>query len=156
MSSGKKTPWGGVLITSNRVYITPYALTSKGGIMRIYNGTGNHPVNIVVGATVNPANGKLFGGEIIKVIPPSGMLRARIDTVQTDELDGIPVFKSHVVGCDPLPEGDWDVFIVSVLYAKAYTMLYGPDTRLYIISQPVMSEDGSTFVGCCGIVPYSE
>lgn len=122
---------------------------------RIYNGC-NHPITIIDGAHPNPNAKirKLCGGTEIMRIPENEMLNVHQRFVMDQERSdafGMPVFTRRIDSIDPLPEGEWDVIIVSVQYASAYVAMYGNDPRLYTVSQPVMSKDGETHRGCCGI-----
>ena len=88
-------------------------------------------------------------------IPSTGMLSAKIDTVDSEPIQNIPVFSKEVVGCDPLPTEmtDDDIIIVSALYASAYRKVHGDDRRLYTIADPVYTPDGKTILGSRGICP---
>ena len=119
---------------------------------RIYNGVA-HDINIVSGATLDTSIRKFVGGEVTQTIPKMVMLNAAIDTQEVGEINGIPVFEMTVGSCDSLPEG-YDVYVVSPIYAQAYVAANGPDSRLFTVGMPVMSDDGKTFRGCRGIVRY--
>jgi len=119
--------------------------------MKIFNGTP-HPINIVEGATFNPAIRKFSGGQVIKVIPSNGMLNAKMETIELLSIDGIPTFGKSFEGVDALPEG-FDIYIVSALFASACQKMGADMSKIYTIADPVMSEDGQTFVGCRGICP---
>ena len=127
--------------------------------MRVWNATP-HSIRIM------PASAVTFNPEIRKwvaeadatpvaIIESTGMLSAKIDTVDADPISNIPVFDKKVVGCDPLPDGmtDEDIIIVSALYATAYKRTYGDDTRLYTIADPVYTSDGRTILGSRGVCP---
>lgn len=122
-------------------------------LVKLYNGTP-HSINIIKGATLDSTDRKWKGGEIIQIFPPNGMLSAKINSIQTDMLNGlIPVFSKEIVDCQELLEG-FDYYIVSVLYATAYKAKYGNTDKLLVVADPVMSEDGKTFVGCTGLATF--
>ena len=119
--------------------------------MKIYNGTP-HSINVVEGATFDGAIRKWTGGHVVLSIPSDGMLNAVIKTADGPTLEGgIPTFRKQVVGCDPLPEG-YDVYVVSLMYASAHGQTQ--HGNLYTVADPVMSDDGRTFVGCRGLQQY--
>lgn len=94
--------------------------------------------------------------KIIKSIPSSGVLSARIDTVPGQPVNGIPTFVKKVAGCDPIPPevGPEDIIVVSALYASAFRQVYGDDTRLYTVADPVYDEsDPRRILGSRGICP---
>ncbi|MGN8833712.1 hypothetical protein ACTNDZ_14450 [Selenomonas montiformis] len=110
-----------------------------------------HDIIIVAGAEFAPAIRKYIGGEVIKTLSSDGVLNAKIETKLSSTEDGIPVFEKAVVGCDPYPEG-YDVVVVSALYASAYRKLHGDvPASMRLVADPVMSDDGKTFRGCCGL-----
>ena len=117
----------------------------------IFNGTP-HTINIVEGAVFNAAIRKYTGGTVIQSIPSSGMLNAKIDTVQMDSIDSIPVFGKKISGCDPLPEG-YDIYIVSALYSSGIQKSGMDYSKVFTVADPVYAEDGNSFVGCRGIAP---
>lgn len=86
----------------------------------------------------------------ILTIPSSGILNARISTVDADPVDGIPVFEKKIEGCDPLPD-DGNIHVVSALYASAAAKAGMDMKRIMLVADPVMSEDGKTFIGCRGL-----
>lgn len=86
----------------------------------------------------------------ILTIPSSGVLNAKIDTVDDDPLDGVPIFAKVINGCDPIPD-DGNIHIVSALYASAAAKAGYDLTRLLLVADPVMSTDGKTFIGCRGL-----
>ena len=83
-------------------------------------------------------------------IPSSGILNAKISTVGAEAIDGIPVFDKRIDGCDPLPD-DGEIHIVSALYASAAAKSGIDMNRIMLVADPVMSEDGKTFIGCRGL-----
>lgn len=85
-------------------------------------------------------------------IPSSGMLSAKIDTVDGDPVAGIPTFIKKVTGCDPLPAVDSPV-VVSALYAVAAQKSGLDMSRVFTVADPVFSADGRTVLGCLGICP---
>jgi hypothetical protein len=85
-------------------------------------------------------------------IPTDGMLSAKIKTVFSDYVEGIPVYKKKISGCDPLPEG-YDVYVVSALFAYAARKCGMDTSKLYTVADPVYSKDGRTILGCLGICP---
>ena len=122
----------------------------------IYNFTP-HPVNIIEGATFS-ANIRKYtapdGTTPTMTIPSSGVLNAKIDTIEDGNIDGAPIFRKTIVGCDELPElKDGDYVIVSALYASAYRATHEDRSKLLLVADPVMSEDGKTFLGCRGLAP---
>lgn len=122
-------------------------------LVKLYNGTP-HSINIIQGATLDSTDRKWKGGEIIQIFPPNGMLSAKINSIQTGVLNGlIPVFSKEIVDCQELPIG-FDYYIVSVLYATAYKAKYGNTDKLLVVADPVMSEDGKTFIGCTGLATF--
>ena len=122
--------------------------------MKVYNGV-DHPVNIVVGAVPHPVKRKLYGGEIVRSYPQNKRLDAGISYIQVGTLeDGTPEYDRVIDSCDPLPDGDWDIIIVSPLYAQAYTAEHGDDPRLRLVCQPVMDGDMRSILGCVGLIPY--
>ena len=99
-------------------------------MVRIFNGTP-HPINVVKNGVSNP--------EIRKIsIPSDGMLSAKIETIEVDAMDGIPVFGKKVTACDPLPEG-YDVVIVSALFVTAARSVGMETSRLFTVADPVYS-----------------
>ena len=141
---------------------------------RIFNGTP-HAINIVEGATFNPANRKFCGGQVVRVIPSNGMLNAKMETIElpsimmvddlfheglddcgnavlTKNVEEIPVFGKSFKGVDSLPEG-FDIYIVSALFASAMQKEGADMSAIFTVADPVMSEDGQTFIGCRGICP---
>ena|SRR5690606_25375791 len=92
------------------------------------------------------------GATPFATIPSSGMLSAKIDTVDGDPVAGIPTFVKKVTGCDPLPAGS-DVVVVSALYAAAAAKSGLDMSRIYTVADPVFSPDGRTVLGCRGICP---
>lgn len=92
------------------------------------------------------------GAEPSHVIPSSGMLSAKIETVADGDINGIPVFTKKVTGCDPLPEGD-SLCVVSALYATAAQRQGLDMSRVFTVADPVFSADGRTILGCLGICP---
>jgi len=117
--------------------------------MKIYNGTA-HAINIVEGATLDTSDRKYKGGNIIATTPSNGILNANIETVAGEPIGDIPVYNKKIVGYDPLPEG-YDAYVVSALYSVAYKAVNPDDKRIYVVADPVMSDDGKTFIGCLGI-----
>lgn len=129
--------------------------------MRIINLTP-HDIKIVDASTVtfNKEIRKnvvdpLFGDPIIvTTIPSSGIASAKITSVMDGAIDGVPVYKKQITGCDALPDADDDtIFIVSALYVSAYRAVNGNTDNLYTIADPVYTTDGRTIVGSLGICP---
>ena len=123
--------------------------------MRIFNGTP-HSINIIEG-------GIRFSPDIRKYvtqgdfyvslsIPSNGVLSAKVETVEMDTIDDIPVFGKKVVGCDPIPMG-YDVIIVSALYVAAAKLMGFDTSKLYTVADPIYTSDGRTILGCRGIPP---
>ena len=72
---------------------------------------------------------------VIKSIPSSGVLNARITTGEGEAIEGIPTFEKAIDGCDPLPDAPDDaIFIVSALFASAFIKQGGDPTKIVIIS----------------------
>lgn len=88
---------------------------------------------------------------VIKSIPSSGVLNARITTGEGEAIEGIPTFEKTIEGCDPLPDDKDAIFIVSALYASAYMKQGGDPDRIMLVADPVMTADGKSFVGCRGL-----
>ena len=124
--------------------------------MSIYNYTP-HAVNIINDATFNQNIRKYTapdGTEPSKIIPSSGVLNAKIDTIEDGNIDGAPIYRKSIIGCDELPElKDGDYVIVSALYASAYRATHKDTSKLLLVADPVMTEDGKTFLGCRGLAP---
>lgn len=118
---------------------------------KIFNGTP-HAINVVDGASFNPAIRKYTGGTVVRTIPSNGMLNAKVSTVDMPAVDGIPVFGKSFFGVDAIPSG-YDIYIVSAMYASAARAAGVDCTKLFTVADPVMSDDGATFVGCRGICP---
>ena len=114
-----------------------------------------HPINVIGTSDIHfdSAIRKYvapMGTKPILVIPSSGALNARISTVDADPVDGIPCFDKCIDGCDPLPD-DGAIHIVSALYASAAAKAGFDMNRILLVADPVMSEDGKTFIGCRGL-----
>ena len=114
-----------------------------------------HPVNVIdpKDITFDPTIRKYVAAADttpILTIPSSGVLNANISTVDSDPIDGIPVFDKCIGGCDPLPDDD-NVHIVSALYASAAAKAGFDMSRIMLVADPVMSTDGKTFIGCRGL-----
>lgn len=91
------------------------------------------------------------GTKPIRVIPASGsILNAKIVTKEGDSVGDIPCFEKSIEGCDPLPNDDC-FHIVSALYASAAGKAGYNMSRILLVADPVMSEDGKKFVGCRGL-----
>ena len=118
---------------------------------KIFNGTP-HAINIVEGAVFNSAIRKFSGGQVVRVIPSDGMLNAKMETIDLPSVDGIPTFGKSFKGVDELPSG-FDIYIVSALFASACQKMGVDMSSIFTVADPVMSEDGQTFVGCRGICP---
>lgn len=125
-------------------------------MFKIFNGTP-HSINIVVNSISDTAIRKMVvpadvQPEIIMSVPSSGMLSAKIDSVEAEAINGIPVFGKKIASCDPIPE-EYDVVIVSALYVSAARAMGLDTSRLYTVADPVYSPDGRTILGCRGICP---
>jgi len=125
--------------------------------MKIFNATP-HAITIITNANFDGSIRKwVCSGEpeIAAKVESTGMLSAKINSVDSEPMENIPVFSKAVVGCDPLPEGmtDEDIIVVSALYATAYRRVYGDDSRLYTVADPVYTTDGKTILGSRGICP---
>ena len=123
---------------------------------RIYNGTP-HVINICINGEFNPDIRKFVVAdgvepEIVSSIRSSGVLSAKINTIDSKPINGIPVFSKEIAGCDPLPEG-YDIYIVSALYASAARMVGLDMSRIYTIADPIYTADGRTILGSRGICP---
>lgn len=114
-----------------------------------------HPINVInpedirfdatIRKYVAPA-----GTEPVITIPSSGILNAKINTANTEPIEGIPCFDKEIINCDPLPD-DGNIHIVSALYASAAAKAGMDMSRIMLVADPVMSEDGKTFIGCRGL-----
>ena len=134
--------------------ITP---ARRNNMKKIWNATP-HSINVIGNTEFDSSIRKYVcrgEAEITASIDSTGMLSAKIDTVDSEPMGNIPVFSKAVVGCDPLPTEmtDEDIIIVSALYASAYRKVYGDDPRLYTIADPVYTPDGKTILGSRGICP---
>lgn len=114
-----------------------------------------HPVNIIDSKDIHfdSAIRKWVAAADIKPvisIPSSGVLNAKISTVDAGHVDGIPCFDKHIDGCDPLPD-DGNVHIVSALFASAAAKSGMDMSRIVLVADPVMTPDGKTFLGCRGL-----
>lgn len=118
---------------------------------KIFNGTP-HAINVVSGSVFNPAIRKYTGGDVVLSIPSTGMLNAKVSTVDLPAVDGIPVFGKAFTGVDSLPDG-FDIYIVSAMYASAAAKNGVDMSKVYTVADPVMSDDGNSFIGCRGICP---
>lgn len=83
-------------------------------------------------------------------IPSTGVLNAKINTVETNAIDDIPVFDKSIEGCDPIPD-DGNLHVVSALYMAAARAAGLDISRLLLVADPVMSPNGKSFVGCRGL-----
>lgn len=97
----------------------------------------------------------LFGDPVVvATIPSSGVASAEITTVADGVINGVPMYKKQITGCDALPDADDDtVFVVSALYVSAYRAVNGNTDKLFTIADPVYTPDGKTIVGSLGICP---
>jgi hypothetical protein len=118
---------------------------------KIFNGTP-HAINVVSGSVFTPAIRKYVGGDVILSIPSTGMLSAKISTIDLPSIADIPVFGKSFSGVDNLPDG-YDVYIVSALYASAAKAAGVDCSKLYTVADPVYTPDGNSFIGCRGICP---
>ena len=123
---------------------------------KIFNGTP-HAINININGVSDPAIRKMvipadIQPEISISIPSNGMLSAKIDSVQAESIDSIPVFGKKIASCDQIPEG-YDIVIVSALYVSAARSVGMDTARLYTVADPVYTADGRTILGCRGICP---
>lgn len=118
---------------------------------KIFNGTP-HAINVVENSFFDASIRKFTGGIVVMSIPSNGMLNAKINTQSFPSIDGIPVYGKTFTGVDPLPEG-FDIYIVSALYSSAAQKAGVDMSKIYTVSDPVMSEDGNSFIGCRGICP---
>lgn len=87
--------------------------------------------------------------QITKSIPSSGMVSAKINSIISGNIDGIPEYDKEIVGLDSLPEG-YDIYIVSAIYAVA-AQKAKIDKPIYVITEPVFDLEGKTVLGCLGI-----
>jgi len=87
--------------------------------------------------------------QITKTIPSSGMVSAKINSVISGNINGIPKYDKEIIGLDHLPEG-YDIYIVSAIYAVA-AQKAGVNNEIYVITEPVFDMDGKTVLGCLGI-----
>lgn len=125
--------------------------------MKLINMTGNHAVNIVIGASYDASIRKYVGGEIALTIEPSGtMLSAKFEEVPGEPLivDGVEVPTSikKLVSCDPVPTGEADTyFIVSMLYKNAVLEMGGDTSHLLTTNGCVVADDGNGIKGCLSL-----
>jgi hypothetical protein len=121
--------------------------------IRIFNGTP-HSINIISNSNFDSAIRKFTTKDpkITISIPSNGMLNAKINTVDADSVNSIPVFSKAIDSCDLLPDG-YDIYIVSALFSNAYTKVFGNTDGLYTVADPVYSIDGRTILGSRGICP---
>lgn len=130
----------------------------------VFNGTP-HSITIIGNSVYKPEIRKWVipnGMEpvILGSIPSSGILSAKIESTEpvplliegSDGVISIPSFGKKVTGVDELPSG-YSVYIVSALYASAYSKVHGNMNCLYTVADPVYSEDGRTILGSRGICP---
>lgn len=123
---------------------------------KIYNGTP-HPINIVANSVYHADIRKYIIPEgtepkIVASVPSDGILSAQIETVESEPINGIPVYTKAITGCNPLPDG-YDIYIVSQLYVSAVRAAGMDTSKLYTIADPVYSADGRTVLGSRGICP---
>ena len=120
---------------------------------KIFNGTP-HEVNIVDNGTFDAHIRKYTTDEanVVVWIPSNGMLSAKVSTLNSDPINGIPVFTKAFTGVDALPEG-FDVYIVSAMYGSAAKSVGMDTSKMYTVADPVYSLDGKTIYGCKGICP---
>lgn len=89
---------------------------------KIFNGTP-HPINVIANSVSDPTIRKMVvpadvKPEIVVSIPSTGVLSAKIDSIDLEPINDIPAFGKKIASCDPIPEG-YDVVIVSALYVSA-------------------------------------
>lgn len=118
---------------------------------KIFNGTP-HAINVVENSVFNPSIRKYTGGNIVLSLPSTGMLSAKVSTVDLPTIDAIPVFGKSFSGVDSLPDG-YDIYIVSAMYASAAKAAGVDCSKLYTVADPVYTDDGNSFTGCRGICP---
>lgn len=118
---------------------------------RVFNGTP-HAINVVDGSVFNPSIRKYTGGKVVFTIPSNGMLNAKLNVVDLDPINNIPVFGKSFTGVDPLPDG-YDIYIVSAMYASAARVGDVDMSKVYTVADPVYTDDGNSFIGCRGICP---
>lgn len=120
--------------------------------MKIVNMTP-HSINIISkeSCTFNSSIRKWVSENpvVTNSIPSAGMLNAKLESVPTDNIDGIPCFEKKIVGCDDIPEVD--VIIVSALFFSAARACNKDVCRLYTVADPVYSLDGTKILGSLGI-----
>ena len=116
-----------------------------------------HPVNIITNSTFDASIRKWVAPSDTAptvTIPSTGVLNAKIATIDADPIGDIPIFTKSITGCDPLPDlGDGDFVIVSALFATAFRAMGGDCSRILLVADPVMTPDGKTFLGCRGLTP---
>lgn len=119
---------------------------------KIFNGTP-HAINVVTGSTFTSAIRKYVGGNVVFSVPSNGMLSAKVATIDLPSINSnIPVFGKSFSGVDSLPE-EYDIYIVSAMYAGAAKAAGIDCSKLYTVADPVYTEDGNSFIGCRGICP---
>ena len=125
--------------------------------MKLINCTGNHAVNIVVGASYDASTRKYVGGEIALTIEPSGtMLSAKFEEVPGEPLIvndiEVPTSVKKLVSCDPVPTANEDTyFIVSMLYKNAVAEMGGDTSHLLTTNGCVVADDGKGIKGCLSL-----
>jgi len=127
--------------------------------MKIYNGTEND-VNIIADAKFDPSISAYVGNVITRTLSRNGILNARVSGFGRSELfeecfldmseELVPVFDRATFNYDPLPKG-YDVYIVSVPYAMAYTAEESQNGKIFTLADPVISADGGSLLGHRGI-----
>jgi len=86
----------------------------------------------------------------IRVIPSDGILNAKIDYIETETLEGIPIYSPEVTNIDTPPENCY--IVVSALYVQAAKILGIPTKRMLTVSQPVYEDENNPRpIGCLGL-----
>jgi hypothetical protein len=120
--------------------------------LKIYNGVA-HEINIigdderVIYDYTLRKNTCLFDESLIKhTIPVNNM----VSCVTLDNQISDFIYNKEVIHVEELPE-NYDIYIVSAMYANAYKKIHGDNDKLYTVYNPVYSLDGKTIHGCMGI-----
>lgn len=126
------------------------------GPRRYFNATA-HEINLITGATLNPAIRKWVGGTEIAVIPPSGVILSAklVNKLVADLGSGVTVAQQQVASCDLIPSEarGADYIIVSAMYSTAYRRIFGENPQVVTIRDLVVDECGKPR-GCIGFAEW--
>lgn len=122
---------------------------------RIMSFVGNHDVNVIEGATFDPAVRKYTGGHVVATIPFAGRMlsaKARQEDAEPVMFNGVAIptkTKQVWESVDPLPSlEECDLCIVSAMYVAACKELGMDTSRLLTMGGTVI--DGREIVGTIG------